>query len=419
VTAKDVELTYTLAADKRTSSSVTIAMQAIKGTKEYQDGSAKTVAGIKVIDDNTIQFQLAGPDATFTAFLAGYYGPYIVPYHLLKDVPPDQFDKSDYNTKIPWVGMGPYTVTAGQKDQFLEFTRNDTYFKGKPLIDKFVYRVMQADVALAALQKGEIDLMGQGSGFPAREAANVRANSKLKLMTYPSFLYNALEVNMTKDYLKDPRIHQAILYSLDRKTFVDKVLGGLGEVWDCIIVQPDWVSPNLIKYDYNPEKAKQLLKDANWDPNRVVEWRYYGGFSDYAPFIQQSLTNVGFKINPVSMETATWVKEVVTNGNFDFSVVGGGGITDDPNELYDYFVCDHWSRYCNQTVLDLFDQGRKAVDKTARQKIYFQIEEIINKDAPWMVINSSTSAAAFGARVHPVAYSNYDYLSYHQWWLDQ
>ena len=35
------------------------------------------------------------------------------------------------------------------------------------------------------------------------------------------------------------------------------------------------------------------------------------------------------------------------------------------------------------------------------------------------VIGAITSAAAFGARVHPVAYSNYDYLSYHQWWLDQ
>jgi peptide/nickel transport system substrate-binding protein len=415
-TTKDVEFTYTWAADKRTGSTITSKMDTVKGVEDYRSGAAKSIAGITIIDDYTIQFELAQPDATFLPFITGYNGPYLIPYHILKDVPPDQFDKHEYNTKAPFVGMGPYTLTQAEKDQFLEFTRNDNYFKGKPLIDKFVYRVMQADVALAALQKGEIDLL---PGVPGKSVNDVKNNAKLRLITYPTYLYNALMFNRTKPYLQDARISQAVLYAIDRKTYVDRILGGLGDVWNSVIVQPDWVASNLNQYEYNPEKAKQLLKDAGWDPNRTVEWRYYGSFQDLAPVLQQSLANIGMKITPVQMETAAWVSDVPKGGNFEFSVVGGGGILDDPDELWDYFKCDAWSRYCNQHVLDLFAQGRKAVDKSARKKTYDEIQQILNEDAPWMVLHSSVSAVGIAKRVHEVAYSSYDYLYYNQWWLDQ
>jgi peptide/nickel transport system substrate-binding protein len=192
----------------------------VKGAKEHAEGAAPKIAGIKVVDDYTIGFELTEPDATFLSFVAGYYGPDMLPFHKLKDVPPDQFEQHDWNTKPGRISLGPFINTGREKDQFVEYTRNDTYFKGKPLLDKIVFRVMTPDVALAALQKGEVDI----ASLPAREVPNLRGNPKVRIFTYPVNLHNALMFNLTLSQLQDVRIRQAILHALDRKTYVERVL---------------------------------------------------------------------------------------------------------------------------------------------------------------------------------------------------
>jgi len=134
--------------------------------------------------------------------------------------------------------------------------------------------------------------------------------------------------------------------------------------------------------------------------------------------LQQGLADIGFKINPVELETATWVEQYQA-GEFEFSVVGGGGITDDPSELVNYFQCDVWSRYCNQEVLDLFEQGRTEVYPAKRKPIYDQIQETINRDLPWCPLFSIIAAVGFSKSVNAVAYSSYDYLYYEKWSLTE
>jgi peptide/nickel transport system substrate-binding protein len=415
VTAKDVVVTYTFAADERTGGrGFTPAnyMAGVVGVDEFLAGTADSISGLVAVDDYTIRFDLKEADPTFLPFIFGYYGPYLVPAHIVGDVPAEQFDQHEYNMNpANRVGMGPFILSEVQPDQYIVFTRNDTYFKGAPLLDQIVYRVMQPDVALAGLLNGEIDL----ANIPASEFPTVQDDPKLKVLTYEVNLWNGLMFNMTKPELQDPRIHQAVLYALDRNTYAERILNGLGTPWDSIIVQSQWTSANVTRYEYNPDKAKELLAAANWDSERVVEWRYYNDFfRTLAPVLQQSLADVGFKINPVELETSTWV-EAYQAGEFDFSVVGGGGITDDPSELVNYFQCDVWSRYCNQEVLDLFAEGRTIVDQAERKAVYDRIQEIVNADSPWFPLFSITAAVGTSPRLTPVAYSSYDYLFYEDW----
>jgi peptide/nickel transport system substrate-binding protein len=416
VTARDVEYTYTRSVDPATGDyGASSQLAVIEGVSEFLAGTADTVSGIKVVDDYTIQFVLPQPDAALLNAIAGYYGPYLVPVHILESVTAAQFPDADYNVNPAGrVGMGAYILSEAEKDQFLVFTRNDNYFKGAPLIDQFNYRVMQPDVALAALLNGEVDV----SSIPPKDFATVKDEGAVRLLNYPTNLWNGLMFKMTNEALADPRIHQAVVHALDRQTFCDRVLSGLGIPWDSIYVQEQWLSPNIVNYEYDPEKAKALLAEAEWDGDQTVDWKYYGSFRDLAPVLQQALADVGFKINPIEVETATWVETVVQNGEFDFSVVGGGGITDDPSELYSYFQCDAWSRYCNQDLLDLFVQGRQTIDAAERKPVYDQIQEIVNRDLPWFPLYASIAAVGFSSRVHEVAYSSYDYLFYEDWWVE-
>jgi len=412
VTARDVEFTYTRAVSPESGEyGASANLAVIEGVADYLSGAASSVSGIKVIDDATFQIVLSQPDASMLNIIAGYFGPYLIPAHILESIPVAEFANSDYNANPAGrVGMGPYLLSEAEKDQFLVFTRNDTYFRGKALIDQFNVRVMQPDVALAALLSSEVDV----ANIPATQYSAMQEEENVRLVTYPTHLWNGLMFNMTKEDLTDPRIHQAVVHALDRQTFVDRILGGLAEPWDSIFGFEQWVSPNIVHYEYDPEKAKALLAEAGWDSDRVVEWKYYGPFRELAPVLQQSLADIGFKINPVELETAAWVDAQMA-GDFEFSVVGGGGMIDDPSELLNNFKCDVWSRYCNQEVLDLFEQGRTTVDPTARKAIYDQIQEIINRDLPWFPLYSSIAAVGFNPRVNAVAYSSYDFLFYHQW----
>lgn len=412
VTAADVALTCTHAADIRTASRYPDLFASLAGLQDYLSGAAPSISGIQVVDDKTIRFEFAEPFAPFLNSLAGNQGPYLLPAHIVGDIPPDQFDTSDYNTNpVGRVGMGPFTIESAEKDQNVVFTRSDSYFKGAPQLDQIVFRVMQRDVALAALLTGEIDI----ASIPGIQLAEMQQEDGVVITVYPFNLWDGLVFNTSLDYLADPRVRQAVLHAIDRQTYTEQILGGLGTPSDSIYVQEQFVAPNLVHYEYDPEKAKALLTEAGWDTNREVEWKYYGGWSDFAPILQESLAKVGFKINPVSMETEAWVEAVITNLDFEMSMTGGNGVLADPADLVGFFECGTNTLYCNAEVTDLFAQGRVEMDPVARKAIYDQIQVIINRDVPVAVLWSLNLAVGMTPRVKPTAYNNFDYLSFHTW----
>ena len=74
---------------------------------------------------------------------------------------------------------------------------------------------------------------------------------------------------MRKPYLQDKRVRQAMLYAIDNEQFLKTVWGGVGKVSDAPFQYgTSGISPTMRKYSYDSEKAKELLKEANWDPNR-------------------------------------------------------------------------------------------------------------------------------------------------------
>lgn len=413
VTATDVALTIMLAADARSGSRYPGLFASLAGLAEYLDGSASAIEGIQIVDDHTIRFDFAEPFAPFINSLASNQGPYLVPAHLLGEIPPDQFDTADYNTNpVGRVGMGPFTIASAERDQNVVFTRNETYFKGAALLDQIVFRVMQADVALAALLTGEIDI----ASIPGIQLAEMRQEEGVEITIYPWNLWDGLVFNTSLEHLADPRVRQAVLHAIDRQTYTEQILGGLGTPWDSIFVQEQFLADNLVHYEYDPERAGALLTEAGWDFDRTVEWKYYGAsWTELAPFLQDSLSRVGFKINPVMLETEAWVETVLGNLDFEISVTGGNGVLGDPADLAPFFECGTNTLYCNDEVNDLFAAGRIEPDPVARKAIYDQIQVIINRDVPVAVLWARNLAVGMTPRVNATAYNQFDYLSFNTW----
>ncbi len=104
---------------------------------------------------------------------------------------------------------------------------------------------------------------------------------------------------MNSNPLSDLRVRQAIAYAIDMDTIVETLFDGMAVVADSQIPNGSWKVPGLEKYSYDPDKARKLLKAANWDTSRVLDLVYYYGDQltvDLMTAIQAYLDDVGIKM---------------------------------------------------------------------------------------------------------------------------
>ncbi len=130
----------------------------LMGCEDYRDGKATEVKGIEIVDDYTVKFQLAQPNAAFP--LALVYR--IIPEHIYKGMDLDTAKRAAWNP----IGTGPFKLTDYKEDQYFEFDANPDYFKGAPHVSKVFMKIAKADTAIAMLERGEIDFIAD---LPADE----------------------------------------------------------------------------------------------------------------------------------------------------------------------------------------------------------------------------------------------------------
>ena len=120
-----------------------------------------------------------------------------------------------------------------------------------------------------------------------------------------AFASTALAFAAQPSPLADPRVRQAIAYAIDMEALIDSLMEGRASVANSLTPDGEWKVDGLNPYEYNPEKAKQLLKEAGWDPNTVLDVVYYYGDQetvDLMAAIQVYLDQVGIKMNARKLE---------------------------------------------------------------------------------------------------------------------
>jgi peptide/nickel transport system substrate-binding protein len=238
-----------------------------------------------------------------------------------------------------------------------------------------------------------------------------------------------MTLNLALPYLQDKRVRQAMMYALDRESIVKTIYQGEAQVVNQTIIGPQWMGPpeGLNPYAFDPNKAKQLLKEANWDSNRKLEAIYVpaGREEDaYVPIIQQQFQDVGLMLTLRQVERAEYNRKRNTAHDFEIALVGGGIFRQDPNVSGKYFETVNWvpeganySHYSNKQVDDLFAAGRATTDTTERKKIYTQVATILNDEVPWIFLWSPNSIFAHTKRL--VGFKPPSYATHNMWNTDE
>ena len=345
----------------------------------------------------------AAYEKPFAPALTSWGNLVIIPKHLLegKDITKTNFGRKP-------VGLGPYKLSKWTSGQELLLESNKDYFEGMPYIDRYVYRIIPDPATMfLELQAGGIDMMGLTPIQYTKQTDTDFFRNNFQKFRYPTFAYTHMAFNLKHPFFKDKRVRQAIAYAIDKNEIVDVVLFGLGSTATGPYVPNTWpYNPDVKKYEYDPEKAKQLLKEAGWtdtDRDGVLDKngipfkftiRTNMGNNlrkNTATIIQWRLEKIGIKVEIEALEWSTFVNEFIDKRRFE-AVILGWSIGLDPDQ-YDIWHSSktkekefNFVSYNNLEVDELLEKGRRTFDIKERKKIYFRIQEILADELPYIFL---------------------------------
>ena len=360
----------------------------VRTTKDFQvQPQWEFVKDVKVIDPVTVEVTTKDPHAYFEYDIS-YNGCELLPPKYLQEVGAEKFSTQP-------VGSGPYKLTQAMLNEKYVFEAWDKYWAGKPPVDKVIYQVIPEKASqIAALLAGQVSLV---AGVPLPDIPRVEAASGIKTMKQTSnrlhMLYLRSEIesgNMAKKYpdykpaTLDKRIRQAISHALDR-TLLAEVQGSAVPTLvrlsrnDPESYAEKYAGNKVADEWYDPDLAKQLIKEAGYDPDNGKKPKlyfdapaaYFGNEKEVAEAIKAMLEEVGFEVELNILDRSAFAEQIEEPGNNRDMVLEtlGGGASLIPT----FYTCDWWeSTYhvCEKDWSALGEEMVKTVDPEKRKEMW-------------------------------------------------
>jgi len=354
-------------------------------------GEGDVPSGLTAPDPTTFVVTLASLNPSWLSALAAQ-GHIIamLPEHALSAMTDEELTETDYWSTAP-VTLGPYKFGSWEQDQYVELVRNDEW--PTPAAFPTVRLVqLQSEAAAAQLETGELHV---STLIPPLEVPRLDALDTLAVETTPGVYAEVLQFNDST--LSDPRIRQAMVYALDLDGICEEVLAGYCDVmWNQVRLRsPEWAIPTdgLIEYEYNPERAIELLEEAGWDGSQRLTLVNAGGQdrirSTEAIIIQASFEAVGIGVDISTMDVASFLELAGSDdrSTWNMFINRGANFAADPNQVAPYNSCSTFypgganlGWYCRPELDELWAAGLESPDPEVRAPIYHEAFQLLNAD---------------------------------------
>jgi len=343
---------------------------------------------VEVVDDYTVRVYLKEPFAPFLRALASY----------LLIASKEAIKKYGNATIETPAGTGPFKFVSWEKGKRVVLERFDDYWGDKPALQRVEwYIIPEASTRVTALLSGDVDF---AYNLPATDLDRLKSTPGVTVLTPTSnrVIFVAL---LPKGPLANPLVRQALNYAVDKAAIIQSVLYGLAQEADSPVPSHFFGYYPMPKYDYNPEKAKQLLAQAGY-PNgfKMVLLHPTGRYlmdKQVAEAIQAYLAKVGVQVELKTMDWPSFVAELVKpleEKTWDAVFLGWGAFVADAYfTLNGQFLSSNAppkglaaAHYNNSEVDRLLLEAAKTTDDSKRKELYKQAIEIIWNDAPWIFL---------------------------------
>ena len=354
------------------------------------------IAKVEAVDEYTVRFTLREPLASFLQNLA-------MPCFAIAS--PEAIKKYGADFGRHPVGTGPYRFVEWIPDQQITLEAYDQWWgEPKPKVRRIVYRAIKDNSArLAELMAGTIDVMEDPN--PA-DLATVDT-SQFEILYREANNVGYLALNNDKEPFDDVRVRRAIAHAINKQEIVEAFWGELGQVAKNPLPPAMWGYNDAIQdYEYDPEKAKQLLAEAGYPDGFETElWTmpvprpYMPEPQKIAEAIQQDLAAVGIRAEIVTHEWDVYL-EKTGNGEHPMALLGWIGDNGDPDNFL-YVLLDkdnaktpgagNISFYRSEEVHRLLIRAQRTPEQSVREQLYKEAQEIIHRDVPMIPLAHARS----------------------------
>jgi peptide/nickel transport system substrate-binding protein len=357
------------------------------------------IESVDVVDEYTVRFSLKEPLGPFVKNLT--MSPFAIasPKAIKKNV--DDFWQEP-------VGTGPYKFVEWEKDSQIRGEANDDWwgsslppsqgYGGPHLKQGIIKSIPDNTQRVAALTGNQLN---GADGLVPDDVPTIEQQEGFKLEFRPPNTIGYLAMNNEKKPFDDPRVRQAFNYAINMPKLVEAVLGETGEVASNYMPSLlPFFNNSIEPYLYDPDKAKQLLKDAGAENLQTELWYmpiprpYMPDAKSVAQIMQQDLKEVGVNAKLVTYEWGTYL-EKTGQGDHTTCLLGWTGDNGDADNFLNVLLnsatatpteASNVAYYKNPEVDKLLLKAQTTVNESAREDAYYKAQEIMHEDAPWVPI---------------------------------
>lgn len=344
---------------------------------------------IKVIDEHTIQFTSAKPFAPILRFVTHPVNGVVSPAALKKYG--DQINRNP-------VGTGPFRFVEWVPADRIVLERNEEYWGAKPRLKRIVFKfAKETGSRVMMLETGEADLILK---IPPVEIERLKNNPKVEVLVRPSNRVIGFYVNTAAPLVNDVRFRRALTYAIDRDSIVKHVMKGLAKPGCSVIGGGTFGSITPECYNYNPQKAKELLKEMGYKGEKLQLWTPQGRYEndrETAEVVQSYWQQAGINVELRVMEFASLergIRQPPDKVTYQVALLGSAPSTMDGGQtIGEMYVSRNippngrnYSRYNNPEYDKLADAQAVEVDVEKRKEILKQCQELLARDLPFITL---------------------------------
>src|SRR6266404_5268336 len=324
-------------ADAKYTLDTVLASTFAKAASFFEGSGATRTAYVKSVEAPDAHTLIIRLNKQWTGLL-----PNLVPIAM---IPKDSYESQ----KTHPLGTGPFKFKSyDEVQQVVDVEANRNYYNGPPQIQLLRARaVSESNTMQAELQSGRVDIAPLATSLSPDAIKALGQNPNLSVHQFEGSDRNLLTFNTAEAPLDNVKVRQAIAYAIDRESMIRDLIQGQGAIAHSILPEGSWAYANPQTYQFDPNKAKQLLDEAGFrDPDgdgpqlrwaKPLLFRISGSSASarqYAGVIQNYLKNVGI---PVAIETSEFntMRQQVQNGQFQLNYSQWVGGNQDPLFYHD------------------------------------------------------------------------------------
>ncbi len=382
----------------------------VVGADAFMKGKATEITGFKAVDDYTIEITLKSPDLSFLN---------AVTMDFCDVVPKEWVEKWGKQFNRHPLGTGPFVFQKWTPGREIVLTRNPQYWEqGRPYLDTIDYQLsFSPSTALLKLQRGEVDVLGDG--IPVADLARVKVDPKWKqqIFTQPLVAISYMFMNVQMKPFDDVKVRQALSWAIDRDKLVKLQGGQAMSLWQFYPKGMPGYQEGKVYYGYDPAKAKQLLAAAGY-PNGFKTMLYTDNVDPNPKLwtsVQADLQAVGVQAELKTMSNNSYYSQQSTPKTLTAGSFGWWMDFPDPSD----WIAPLFSKssavpggmnssfWWSPELEKMFTEAQAMTDPQARIDEFTAMQEYIATQAPYVpcyqpIQTTMCTETTGGFYLHPV-----------------